>query len=51
MLYANGIGPVIKKGNRRRVRKVVERASVVTLRDENSARELKEMGVQTNAPG
>ncbi len=46
MLYANGIGPVIKKSNRRRVRKAVERASVVTLRDENSARELKEMGVK-----
>ena len=45
MLYANGIGPVRKPVNRRRVRKVVERAALVTLRDHASARELEEMGV------
>jgi len=45
MLYANGIGPVRKPTNRRRVKKVVEDATLVTLRDRSSARELEEMGV------
>ncbi len=45
MLYANGIGPVRRAGNRRRVKKVVERATLVTLRDHSSARELADMGV------
>ncbi len=45
MLYANGIGPVRKPANRRRVKRVVERAALVTLRDHSSARELVEMGV------
>ena len=45
MLYANGIGPVRKPANRRRVKKVVEQAALVTLRDHSSARELEEMGV------
>jgi len=45
MLYANGIGPVRKRANRRRVRQVVERAALVTLRDHASARELEAMGI------
>ena len=45
MLYANGIGPVRRPANRRRVKRVVECASLVTLRDHASARELAEMGV------
>ncbi|MCI9156088.1 MAG: polysaccharide pyruvyl transferase CsaB [Lawsonibacter sp.] len=45
MLYANGVGPVRKPVNRRRVKKVVERATLVTLRDHSSARELTEMGI------
>ena len=45
MLYANGIGPVRKPANRRRVKKAVERAALVTLRDRSSAKELQEMGV------
>ena len=45
MLYANGIGPVQKPANRRRVKRAVERAALVTLRDHSSARELVEMGV------
>lgn len=45
MLYANGIGPVRRPANRRRVKKVVESASLVTLRDHASARELERMGV------
>ena len=46
MLYANGIGPVRRPGNRRRVKRAVERATLVTLRDHSSARELEEMGVR-----
>jgi len=46
MLYANGIGPVRRPGNRRRVRKTVERATLVTLRDHSSAQELTAMGVR-----
>lgn len=46
MFYANGIGPVTRKKNRRRVMKVVERATVVTLRDKDSAEELRSMGVK-----
>ncbi|MGE4276520.1 MAG: polysaccharide pyruvyl transferase CsaB [Lawsonibacter sp.] len=45
MLYANGIGPVRRESNRRRVKQVVERATLVTLRDHSSARELADMGV------
>ena len=45
MLYANGIGPVRKTANRRRVKRVVERAALVTLRDRSSAQELRDMGV------
>ena len=45
MLYANGIGPVNRPANRRRVKRAVERAALVTLRDRSSAKELQEMGV------
>lgn len=45
MLYANGIGPVRRPSNRRRVKKAVERATLVTLRDHSSAQELADMGV------
>ncbi len=46
MLYANGIGPVRRPANRHRVKKAVERAALVTLRDHSSAQELRSMGVQ-----
>ena len=45
MIYSNGIGPVRKKGNRRKVARVVNRADVITLRDSASADELRSMGV------
>ena len=45
MLYANGIGPVDRPANRRRVRRVVSRADVITLREEHSSAELLSMGV------
>ena len=46
MLYANGIGPVHKTENRARVKRAVEKAALVTLRDHDSAQELREMGVK-----
>ena len=46
MLYANGIGPVTRPANRRRVKRAVEQADLVTLRDHSSAEELREMGVE-----
>lgn len=45
MLYANGIGPVHRRRNRRLVRREVERAAAVTLRDHSSEKELRAMGV------
>ena len=45
MIYANGIGPVRKVSNRRRVRRVIDRADIITLRDPASAEELRSMGV------
>ena len=44
MLYANGIGPVSGKRNRRLVKQVVNRADLITLREENSYEELLSMG-------
>jgi polysaccharide pyruvyl transferase CsaB len=46
MVYANGIGPINRERNRRRVRRVVGRADVITLRDGDSATQLREMGVE-----
>ena len=45
MLYANGIGPVDKPRNRKRVKRAVECADLITLRDHSSRQELMEMGV------
>ncbi|MDR3209538.1 MAG: polysaccharide pyruvyl transferase CsaB [Oscillospiraceae bacterium] len=45
MIYANGIGPVSRPSNRRRVARAVSRAAVVTLRDDASRDELIRMGV------
>ena len=46
MLYANGIGPVRRKDNRRRVARVISGTDVITLRDKASLEELKAMGVK-----
>ena len=45
MFYANGIGPVDRPANRRRVCRAAMGAQCLTLRDQNSAQELREMGV------
>ena len=49
MLYANGIGPVSKKLNRNIVKIVVNKADLITLREENSFDELKLMGVSAKS--
>lgn len=49
MLYANGIGPVSKSKNRRRVQAVVSKADCITLRDTDSLQELEQMGVHNDA--
>lgn len=46
MVYANGIGPVRKKINRKLVRRIVGRADIITLRDDVSSAELQSMGVK-----
>ena len=45
MLYANGIGPVNKQKNRKKVAEILNRANIITLRDEKSLKEVKDMGV------
>lgn len=45
ILYANGIGPLQKKSNQRRVRRVVNKADIITLRESNSKEDLLNIGV------
>lgn len=45
MLYANGIGPVQNAKNRVRVRAVLDRANVITLREEFSREEIRALGI------
>ena len=45
MLYANGIGPITHANNQQAVRKVLQHAAAITLREEASFRELKRLGV------
>lgn len=45
MLYANGIGPVIKNRNRKKAAEVLNLADVITLRDADSLDFLKSLGV------
>lgn len=46
MLYANGIGPLTSESNRKHTKKVLNKVDVITLRDETSLVELKEIGVK-----
>lgn len=45
MVYANGIGPVSREKNRKRINKVVNRVDIITLREELSLNDLTSMGV------
>lgn len=47
MLYSNGIGPITKKSNRRRVRNVLGKVDVITLRDSDSFDTLVSIGANT----
>ncbi len=45
MLYSNGIGPLNNKNNVRRVRKVLDKTDIITLRDPEALEVLKGIGV------
>ncbi len=45
MVYANGIGPIRSEKNRKRTAKTLSGVTAITLRDEDSVRELQSMGV------
>lgn len=45
MLYANGIGPILRKKNMTHVKKVLNKVDVITLRDKSSLELLKNIGV------
>ncbi len=45
MLYANGIGPVMGRLNRRLVKSVVDTVDVITLREKLSEQDLRSIGV------
>ena len=46
-VYANGIGPINKKTNRKKVKKVLNKADIITLRENGSKKELENLGVST----
>ena len=48
MLYANGIGPLIREKNKKRTKKVLDKVDVITLRDRRSKAALDEMGIKGN---
>lgn len=47
MVYANGIGPINKNKNKLRTKKSLMLADKITLREDGSLLELKEMGIDT----
>lgn len=49
MLYSNGIGPVNKLKNREKAAEILNKADIITLRDNESLAELKKMGVTKDA--
>ncbi len=49
MLYANGIGPLTKSSNRKNVARILKRIDLITLRDEDSVKLLKELQPNRNA--
>ncbi len=46
IFYANGIGPVSKESNRKKVRNICEAADCITLRDADSLEELRKLEVK-----
>lgn len=49
MLYANGIGPVNRAKNREKVKEILNKVNLITLRDSDSYDEVKRMGVTNEA--
>ncbi len=49
MLYANGIGPILREQNEKAVKKALSGIDAATLRDEKSLSELKRLGVSAHA--
>ena len=49
MVYANGIGPVNKKINQKLVKKVVDKADIITLREHGSKDTLSEMNIKNKS--
>ncbi len=47
MLYANGIGPVCKDKNRKRLKNGLQNLAAITLREKASVAELSDLGLQT----
>lgn len=45
MLYANGIGPITTKTDRKLTAKILNKVDIITLRDDKSDEELKNLGV------
>jgi len=45
MLYANGVGPITKGSNRYFTSKIINLVDTITLREEASSQELKDLGV------
>lgn len=45
MLYANGIGPINNPSNHKRIKKVLNKVDLITLRDESSLEELNKFGI------
>ena len=46
MIYSQGIGPLTNEKNRAKVSGILNRCEVITVRDESSAKLLKELGVR-----
>jgi polysaccharide pyruvyl transferase CsaB len=46
MIYANGIGPLNKKGNRKLTKTVVNQVDVITLREELSYKEIQNLDIE-----
>lgn len=46
MLYSNGIGPLERKKNIARTKKILDRVNLITLRDERSYKTLREIGIE-----
>lgn len=46
MLYANGIGPINSKMNIKRVKKVIDKVDLITLREEDSLKLLRKLEIE-----